>query len=212
MKTEHPLVADYLARLSAEAQRLPADQASELVADIQEHLASALPAGSSESDIRNTIDRLGTPGEVVAAAMPPDVPPPPRQRSGWFEAGAIICLLAAELGFFLLPISPILWLIGLVLLAISTVWTVREKIIGFLGLGTGFVMWWVVGAMALVTSTTQSCSGTQGMTADGTLIGEATSSCGPGLEWFNYLAIGLTIAYIVFQVYAVWVLVRAARR
>lgn len=212
MMTQHPLVADYLARLTAEARRLPSDQARELIADIEEHLSTGLADGASEIDVRNALDRLGTPQELVAAAAPVVFAPSPTKRSGWFEAGAIICLVGAELLFFLVPIAAVAWIAGLVLLAMSSVWTFREKVIGFLGLGTGFLAGFGIIFASLVTFRTSSCSGTQEMAADGAPIGEATISCDSGLEWINILAITLTLGYFLFQIFALWVLIRAARK
>lgn len=64
----HPLVHDYLQRLTTESRRLPADQAAELRTDIEAHLGEALPHGASEAEVRQVLDRLGSPAELVTAA------------------------------------------------------------------------------------------------------------------------------------------------
>ncbi len=207
MMTQHPLVADYLARLKAEARRLPTDQASELVADIEEHLSAGLVDGASEIDVRNALDRLGTPQEVVAAGAPVVLAPSPAKRSGWFEASAIICLVGAELLFFLVPISAAAWIAGLVLLAMSSVWNFREKVIGFVGLGTGFIAAFALIVAGSLVAVSSGCSSTA--SSDGMFTSTCTDS---GLTWINILAITLTLGYFLFQIYALWVLIRAARK
>lgn len=65
-----PLVDDYLRRLDAAASVLPADRREELLSEIRDHLQEALfrtPAGDPVA-VRNLLERLGTPEEIVAAA------------------------------------------------------------------------------------------------------------------------------------------------
>ena len=137
--TDHPLVRDYLARLREESRRLPVDQARELEADITEHLQTALGQDPTEVAVRDALDRLGGPGELVseAAGTPAPTVAAPERRPFSSPVGAIGCLLAAELLSLLVPIALVLWVVGLVLLARATVWTEREKLLGFLGLGSG---------------------------------------------------------------------------
>ena len=139
--TDHPLVRDYLARLREESRRLPVDQARELEADITEHLQTALGEDPTEVAVRDALDRLGSPGELVseAAGTPAPTVAAPERRPFSSPVGAIGCLLAAELLSLLVPIAFVLWVVGLVLLARATVWTEREKLLGFLGLGIGLL-------------------------------------------------------------------------
>ena len=138
--TDHPLVRDYLARLREEARRLPVDQARELEADITEHLQVALGEDPAEVPVRDALDRLGSPGELVAEAAGTTAPVVSTDERRPFSSpvGAIGCLIAAELLALLVPIAFVLWVVGLVLLARATVWSEREKLLGFLGLGSGF--------------------------------------------------------------------------
>ncbi|HEX7739446.1 MAG TPA: hypothetical protein VF426_07345 [Marmoricola sp.] len=83
-ETPHALATDYLAQLDHESRRLPADQAGDLVADIREHLSSALTGGESEARVREVLDRLGSPRALVDEALenapaptPPTAPTPP---------------------------------------------------------------------------------------------------------------------------------------
>jgi hypothetical protein len=63
---------DYLRRLDAAASALPAHRREELVSEIRGHLQEALrqaPAGD-ETAVRNMLERLGPPEEIVAATDP----------------------------------------------------------------------------------------------------------------------------------------------
>jgi hypothetical protein len=72
-----PLVDDYLRRLGAAASTLPAHRRDDLISEIRDHLQEALrqaPA-SDEAAVRNVLERIGTPEEIVDAAAdsaPPD--------------------------------------------------------------------------------------------------------------------------------------------
>lgn len=197
----HPLVEEYLRTLRAEAARLPDDQAGELVADIEEHLEVAVPDGATEAEIRNVMERLGTPAELVDAAGPPA--PAPATRSFASPAGAIVCLLAAEILCVLLPVSVPLWIVGLVMMARAQVWDERQKWLGFIGLGSGFAVALVF--VAAGTFVTRSC--TSWSISDGS----SGSTCS-GVDWVAVTAWTVTIAYLALQVFTIWRLTRAARR
>jgi len=199
----HPLVEDYLTRLRAEAARLPADQARELVADIDEHLGAALGPDPTEAEVRNVLDRLGTPRELVTEAGGASATPPSGQQPFASASGAIICLVAAEILSLLLPLSVPLWILGLVMMARATVWTEREKLLGMLGLGTGLpfaLVWLAVSTMAV--------SGCSQVYENGRLVED---NCG-GVNWAAVIAWSLTLGYLALQVFTVWLLVRSMRR
>ena len=74
--TTDPLADDYLRRLDAAASALPAHQREELVSEIRGHLQEGLrqaPAGD-EAAVRNLLERLGPPEEIVSAATDPAAP------------------------------------------------------------------------------------------------------------------------------------------
>lgn len=122
--TLHPLATDWLDRLRTEAERLPASERADLVSEIEAHLAESIPPGASETEVREALDRLGDPEEIVAEAAGP--PEEVHERRGTHEWAAIILLLA---GGFLLGVG---WIVGAVLLWTSKAWTVRDKLIGTL--------------------------------------------------------------------------------
>lgn len=66
----HPLVEDYLRDLGKSAARLPRHQREELLAELREHLDAGVADATSEVEIRNLLDSLGSPEEIVEEASP----------------------------------------------------------------------------------------------------------------------------------------------
>ena len=138
------LVRDYISRLEAAAWPLAAERRVELAGEVREHIETALAnAGSrDETTIRNVLERLGRPEEIVAAeAEPgsaatsggigqPSVTMAARSRWGPLEIVALILLTAGAV--FLPVVGP---LVGLVFVWLSTQWATREKLIA-----TGMVL------------------------------------------------------------------------
>jgi len=128
----HPLARDYLKRLNKAAANLPRDRCKELLGEIEAHLSEALPAGASEAEALNVLERLGEPAEIVAEAGTGQAP----ARAGLNEWLAIPLLL---IGGFILIVG---WFVGVALLWNSRIWTLRDKLIGTLvlpgGLATAF--------------------------------------------------------------------------
>jgi hypothetical protein len=118
METDR-LVDDYLRRLEEAAAHLQRARRSELVAEIREHIDTALrqEEATSEAAVRNVLERLGPPEEIVAAAEPP---PAEAARAGWVELVALVTLLVPFLG----------WLVGSVLVVASRAWSRRDKVVG----------------------------------------------------------------------------------
>ncbi|MEA2513156.1 MAG: hypothetical protein QOJ59_2643 [Thermomicrobiales bacterium] len=128
MTTRHPnaLVSDYLRRLEAAAATLPPDRRIELVGEIRAHIDDALREAGSADDItvRNVLERLGPPEEIVAAATGRTAVAP-RSR-GKLEIAALAALALSGL----LPIVG--WALGVVLLLASDAWSRRDKVVGLL--------------------------------------------------------------------------------
>ena len=204
MTALHPLVSDYLARLGQEARRLPDDQARELLDDIREHLTAALGDEPAETDVRSTLDRLGSPAELVDEAggvrgvQTPAGPP----QVGGIEITALVTLIAAELIFIIWFVAIPLWVVGLVLLAVAPAWTGREKLLGFATLATGLplllvsVVWIAFGGVSSST------------VCEGTAAGEICTTSDPGSAWGGYLFVALAVGYLVLQIWTVWRLTR----
>ena len=117
METDR-LVDDYLRRLEHAAAHMPRARRTELLTEIRGHIETALreEQATGEAAVRNVLDRLGPPEEIVEAAEPP----PRDRRGGKLEIVALIALIVPFVG----------WLVGTVLAFASRVWSRREKVIG----------------------------------------------------------------------------------
>jgi HAAS domain-containing protein len=132
------LVNDYLGRLDAAATSLPPSRRAELAGEMRQHIEMALAEAGARDEVtvRNVLDRLGPPDEIVDAERQLDGPPPgwtlaPVQaagaaRSPW-GAVEIAAVLLLTVGAVFLPIiGPLL---GLVFVWMSVQWTNRQKTI-----------------------------------------------------------------------------------
>jgi hypothetical protein len=154
------LIRDYLGRLEAASGPLSPVRRDELRTEVAEHIEAALAEGgvADEATVRNVLDRLGPPEDIVAAestsgaqGLPggPVIAAPAAARPGWGPV-EILAVLLLTLGYVVLPfIGP---LTGLVLVWASSRWDRREKwiatvivvvllvvpIVLVLGAGTGF--------------------------------------------------------------------------
>jgi uncharacterized membrane protein len=122
-----PLAEDFLARLDRAAHSLPPQDRDELVAELRSHLQTGLAPGATDADVRNFLAGLGSPDDIVAAALPESPTPPAvasRPASPW-GAVELVAVLALTVGALVLPVvGP---LAGIVLVWVSTRWTRREK-------------------------------------------------------------------------------------
>jgi hypothetical protein len=149
---EMALVRDYLGRLHAAGWGLEPARREELLAEVREHIDEALRAeraagNDGEVVVRNILERLGLPEEIVRAesegqpyvahsALPPGYAPTgvPGQQGGadvstrlWGPV-EIAAVLLLSVGSFVLPfVGPI---IGIVLVWVSTQWTRPQKFVG----------------------------------------------------------------------------------
>lgn len=135
-----PLVRDYLGRLQTAAWPLSADRREELLGEVREHIESALGSSATHDEVavRNVLERLGPPEEIVAAEVDGEpvalqqAPAPPASttevaRPAPWGAVEIIAIVLLTAGAVFLPfVGPI---VGLVLVWLSTRWTTREKLI-----------------------------------------------------------------------------------
>jgi uncharacterized membrane protein len=126
------LVDAYLGRLDAAAARLPVDRRAELVAEVREHIATALAEADrrDETTVRNVLERLGSPEDIVAAEAAPDAfaagsssaqPQGPIDGRPPWGANETAAVLLLTVGAVFLPfVGPLL---GLVLVWLSARWT-----------------------------------------------------------------------------------------
>jgi hypothetical protein len=174
--TAHPLVSDYLKQLRATARSLPRTDRDELLQQIREHLDEALPPGASETDVRNALDRLGSPETIVAEQFDRlGIRPARAGKLEWIT----VCLL--PLGSLVIPILG--WVPGIILLWASRVWSTREKVIGTLLPPGG-----LSAILLLVITSSSSCTESGG-------AGRATTEhCTGGLS--AVIALPLLVAFV----------------
>ena len=129
METDR-LVDDYLRRLDVAAARLERARRIELVAEIRAHIETALSQeqASGEAAVRNVLDRLGPPEEIVEAAEP--AAQPRGRHVGVMEIVALVALIMPFIG----------WLIGTILVFASRAWSRRDKLIGAMLLAAPIVV------------------------------------------------------------------------
>lgn len=130
------LVNDYIGRLNAAAAALPASRRAELAGEMRQHIEMALTEAGARDEVtvRNVLDRLGPPDEIVEAERQVDGRPPgwtlaPVQASavasspwGAVEIAAVLLLTVGAV--FLPIIGPLL---GLVFVWMSVQWTAQQK-------------------------------------------------------------------------------------
>lgn len=209
--TTHPVFVDWLDRVREQARDLPRERADELVADLTEHLVVAEQAGPlDDASARQVVERLGRPAEVVAAVRRefgvPAAPPAAPQRLGGSEVAGLTCLVLSVFFFALPVIGIVLLAVGIILIARSTRWTIRQRLAAILTLAPlAPVSLWAM--FMPFGSTAQSCEG--GQNPDGTTWERCTGG-DPG--WLEPLVQGLMVAWLVLAVGVVVWLLRALRR
>jgi len=164
----HPFAEDYVRRLRQAGRRLAPERLGELVAEIEGHLAEAIPPGASDDEALEVLERLGPPGDIIEAEQP-SAPGPIDQRS-WREWAAVILLV---LGGFAFGVG---WLVGLVLLWTSRLWTTREKLIGTLIVPGGIATALLV---VVLTGTIRRCKTLTGVNPSTGAVGRAAVHCTP---------------------------------
>jgi uncharacterized membrane protein len=135
------IVDRYLADVKRELRGLPRHRKRTFMRELYERILTAREAlvTESEIDVRRMLEGLGHPADVAATAHDFAARP---LRHGALEDAALITLspLLILLAFFMaLPPLLLLWLVGAVMLAVSKVWTVGEKLIGLIPSAVSFV-------------------------------------------------------------------------
>jgi hypothetical protein len=121
------LILRYLQDLEAELHDLPANRRQELLDEVGEHITAAR-AGldpETEAGVRTMLERLGDPADIAAEARERFgvQPPPPRPATPWLEVIALVLLVIPFVG----------WVVGVILVWLSRLWTTRDKLIGTIG-------------------------------------------------------------------------------
>ena len=208
--TDHPAVAAYLARFDALSQHLPQGRRAELRADLLEHLAEAIPASADDATVRNALDRLGPPEDILSAEQGPAAPTPmtpAAPRPSLVHEGLAVAFLTA--GSFI----PVLgWLVGVVLLWTSKKWTPGEKLTGTLLVPGGPGTLVVVVGLGTLTAAQVCTSGTVAQATPGATEAPLQCSGGPSQPQTAILSVLLLVAVVVSFVVPALLYRRAARR
>lgn len=126
------VVRDYLGRLEAAAWPLPLARRAELLGEVRDHIDAALSEAGNRDEVtvRNVLERLGPPEEIVAAESDSDAsgtPPAAAVARSQWGAIEIVAVLLLTVGAVFLPfVGPIF---GLIFAWASLRWTNREKLI-----------------------------------------------------------------------------------
>jgi uncharacterized membrane protein len=145
------LVDQYLTRLADELADVPRTRREELVEEISEHIAAAraeLP-DDSVADVRSLLDRIGDPAVIAEEARERRVSEPLRGQS----AAAVATLVLLLVGGIVIPFVG--WIVGVVLLWVSSLWSTREKLIGTLVVPGGLLP---AAYLFLASFSVESCS------------------------------------------------------
>ena len=133
------IVLRYLQDLEGELRDLPANRRQELLDEVGEHIAAARAAldPETEAGVRSVLERLGDPADIAAEARERFgvQRSPARPATPWLEVIAIVLLVIPFAG----------WVVGVVLVWLSRLWTTRDKLIGTLG-----GMSWVLAGLGTV--------------------------------------------------------------
>jgi hypothetical protein len=195
-------VREYLDDLRRATRDIPPRRRREILADIESHFDASLTPASSEADIRDVIERLGTPEEIAAAERDRFGDPPNISSNRW-ERLTIGLLLVGFLA------TPVAWLVGVAMLWRSNTWTLKDKVLGTLvvpgGLGLALVP---VLFFHSLSGTEQSCvNGT--VDAFGTRSPQVRHCSGGGLSTTNWVALGvIELILIVAPIWTAWYLSR----
>ncbi|HEY4456988.1 MAG TPA: hypothetical protein VGN81_21940 [Pseudonocardiaceae bacterium] len=138
MSDTETLIADYLGELRRAAAGLPPAARAELLDDIGAHLTDLIGPGADESRVRQVLDELGTPEEIVAAAATESGIPARANGDRVYDIATVLLLL---LGNVVVPVLA--WIVGVVMLWNGPRWTTSQK-------WAGTLVWPVLVLVALV--------------------------------------------------------------
>jgi hypothetical protein len=139
------LILRYLHDLEAALRDLPANRRQELLDEVGEHIAAGRAEldPETEAGVRTMLERLGDPVDIAAEARERFGVPsgPARPATPWLEVVTLVVLVIPFLG----------WIVGVVLVWLSRLWTTRDKLIGTIG-GLSWILAGLGTAMAPIAS------------------------------------------------------------
>jgi hypothetical protein len=176
------IIERYLQELDEVLRDLPKARRREVVEEVASHIedARAELASQGEAEMRNVLERLGTPEEIAAEA---------RERFGVQQrdgsAREVAAILLLLFGGFVFVIG---WFVGLVLLWASRVWTIPDKLIGTLIVPGGFAL-----TLLVLSASLEAGGCTQRIDRDGKPIPGCVDSGGSSLLHDVLVWGGLTV-------------------
>jgi uncharacterized membrane protein len=195
MTATQPVIDRYLQELKRALHDLPSSRRQEIVDEIRGHIDEALaasPGEESEAQVRTILDQVGDPEFIAEEAR--DRFGVVETKAGALEGFAIALLL---IGGIVIPVLG--WFIGLVLLWISRVWTVRDKLIGTLLVPGGLATAGFFGLMA--PSGGVECSAEPAQVGPGGVTITGCSETGGTEVWLIALFVFLVVAPIFTAIY-----------
>ena len=226
---DHPAVQGYLRRLDLATAHLPSDERVDIVEGIRSHLLTVMAEAETEVDVHRALDALGSPEQIVGTPPPaPAVAAPgpivvqrPRRESArgplevWavmtvLLGGLIIGLLAAtfELSGEIATVGAVgAWLVGVVLLWVSSAWKVGEKLLGTF-LVPGGLAGTVAGYFMLVNVAGTSCVGMAGGGSGGRR--RMVEECSQGMP--TWVGVVLLVIVVLGPIVSAVYLLRVAGR
>ncbi len=156
------LIDDYLTAVREATRSLPRGQQETIVEDLESHIEQALPSEPGEAEVRTVLDRLGSPESIAAEAG---------AQAGTVAGGParikeIIGLIGISIGSLFIPIVG--WIVGIVLVWMSPVWSKVQKASATLIWPGG---WFAMLYLPLVTVRSSSLSTELGSNAAMQLLG-----------------------------------------
>ena len=185
------LVDDYIDGLARAAQSLPAARREELLGDVRSHVAES--GATTEAEVRNVLERLGSAEEILAEYEDAPVASPRAEPRLRFQEYAVLVLL--PLGGFLFIVG---WLVGVALLWTSDRWRTGEKLLGTVFPPFGYLSFAIAGLLP-----GQTC----GTVSDGS--GGVTESC-TGFALPVWVGVPLFVLVLIAPVVTVAVLASRA--
>ena len=107
---------------------LPTGKRETIVGDLESHIEQALPADAGEAEVRTVLDRLGSPESIAAEAGADDAHI--LAKKGPSRVKEIIGLIGISVGSLFIPLIG--WVVGIVLVWMSPVWSKLQKTIATL--------------------------------------------------------------------------------
>jgi hypothetical protein len=121
--TNRTLIDGYLTAVREATRSLPPGRQASIVDDLESHIEQALPPDAAESEVRTVLERLGSPELIAAEAGAEAV------VGGPSRIKEVIGLIMISVGS-LIPIVG--WVVGIVLVWMSPVWSKAQKLMATL--------------------------------------------------------------------------------